>query len=99
MLRHALARGDVAKAALGGRLGDQVQHLRGEVVGDDLAGPRREAEADMAGPAAEIEDAQFFALARKRGERVEVGALRMHGALEIGGRLLSELPADQGLMT
>ena len=39
----------------------------------------------MAGAAAEIEHARIGATVRQGDQRLEVGALRMHGAGQIGG--------------
>src|ERR1700744_2268839 len=57
---------------------------------------RGDSEADMAAAAAEIEHARVALSRDQRGERFQVGSLRMNRAAEIGARLRAELRVDQG---
>ena len=97
-LDHALLGADIREAALGRRLRHRAQHVAGEIIGDDLAHMRRHAKADMPATAAEIEDPGLSLASDNLGQRLQILALGMDCAVDIGGRPRTELAGNQAGM-
>ncbi len=92
---HTLLRRDIAETAfLRGPI-HHIQHLGRQVICHDLPHMRRDMEGDMAAAAAEVEHAGVRMRPRQRRQRLEIDALRMHGAVQIGVRARAELAAHQ----
>ena len=96
--RAGLPRADVVQSALRRGLRDHLKHVGGEIAGNDFGGMRRHMKADMAGAAAKVEDMRTGPAGDQAGERLQVRALRVDGAAEIGGGSHAELAVDQRLV-
>jgi hypothetical protein len=91
----ALLGPDIVQTAFARAVRDNLEHLRREIASDDLTDVRCHVEADVSGAATEIEHAGFAVPPHQVGKRLQIGALRMHGAAEIGRGAGAELAADQ----
>lgn len=86
------------EAAPGGFGGHHAQHVVRQVVGHHRSGVRRHGKTHVAAAAAEVEHLGMRRRLGQRGQGIEVGALRVHGAGEIGLRDLAELPVDESML-
>jgi len=59
---------------------------------------RRHGEADVAGTAAEIQHTGLGLIVYESGQGLQVGTLRVHGAVQVGRGARPELAAYQGLV-
>ena len=73
----ALARFDVGESAFGGQLFDLLQHMRGEVEGDDPAAVRRDGHRGMARSTARIQGVWRFLLLHQLGNPDQILACGM----------------------
>ena len=89
---------DVGKPLLARRGRHGRQHLAREVRGGDPRRVARHQIGDMAATRAEIEGMVRPTLGHNGFERLEVCALRMHGALDIGLSAWPELGLDDAVM-
>ncbi|MNN26163.1 hypothetical protein D3C81_1396630 [compost metagenome] len=97
-LRHTLLGADVAQATLGGGRRHHIEHLGRQVIGDDLTGQRRDMEAHMPCPTAQIQHPRPGSRRQSLAQLGELFALGVHGTAQIGGRLGTELALDHLLM-
>jgi hypothetical protein len=85
---------DVCQAALRGGTSNDIEHLRREIVGDDLADMGCNMKADMAGATAEVEHTRLWLAAHKIGQALQVCALCVDRTVQIRGRPCAELSTD-----
>ena len=96
-LDRALQRDEVGNSARLGLRDDSGEHRLGQIVRHDFADMRRQREADMSAAAAQIERAAECVRPCQGREFVEVLAMRMNGAGDIGRRARAELLGHQGV--
>ncbi|GAE57935.1 hypothetical protein XPR_4570 [Xanthomonas arboricola pv. pruni MAFF 301420] len=76
----------------GGR--HDLEHVSRQIVGHHLGNQRRQLETHMPGTAAQVEQSPVAMTLQTSAELGELGALRMHVAVQISLRLRPELRSD-----
>ena len=98
MLGRRLDRLDIGETPFARRSGNGIEHVARQIRRRDRAGMARHQIGDVAAAGTEIERARRSPLANDRFQGLEVRALGMNGAFDIGLRARPELGLDDFLV-